>query len=233
MREAGPTPPLPSSPDAHALRRDARLVGAMLGSLAGFKQQNSMCGLPLRLLREEVAVAWEEGEGEVEGPAALAPAAPAAHAPPSSPGWIELYTLPCEPGAADPFPGCAADPAATPTAETPYTPAVAAPASARVPAGAPTVLDLDSEAGASLAVFRDLRQRGYHLTPGHNFGADWLAYPADPLLYHAQLCVRVCGPGGTAPECGVLLAAATRGAHAARKHLLLAWPAGGAAGCTT
>lgn len=145
-------------------------------------------------------------------------------------GWIELYTLPCDPGAADPFPGCAGEPAAAVAAGAAYSPAVAAPTSARVPAEPPAALAADTVAGASLAVFRDLRARGYHLTPGANFGADWLAYPADPLLYHAQLCVRVCAAGGAARECGVLLAAATRGAHAARKHLLLAWPAAGGEG---
>ena len=62
-RSPPPFPPLPP-PDALTLRRDARLVGAMLGALAGFKQQNSACGLPLRLLAEEVAVGWEEGERE-------------------------------------------------------------------------------------------------------------------------------------------------------------------------
>ena len=63
QREADHAP----TADALALRRDARLVGAMLGSLAGFKQQNSMCGLPLRLLREEVAVAFEEGASGERG----------------------------------------------------------------------------------------------------------------------------------------------------------------------
>ena len=113
-----------------------------------------------------------------------------------------------------------------------------------------------SRAAASHSVFRDLHGRGYCLTPGANFGAHWLAYPSDPMLYHAQLCVRVCcsysgggeeeGSGeedeeretttkgsssklaaSMAPLCPTLLAAASRGAHAARKHLLLAYPDGG------
>jgi len=104
-----------------------------------------------------------------------------------------------------------------------------------------------TRAAASHSVFRDLHSRGYSLTPGANFGAHWLAYPADPMLYHAQLCVRVCCRGGDDDEeeeeddeeeeqeekkssallCPTLLAAATRGAHAARKHLLLAYPVDG------
>ena len=116
----------------------------------------------------------------------------------------------------------------------------------------------NSPAAASHSVLRDLHSRGYCLTPGANFGAHWLAYPSDPMLYHAQLCVRVCSGGGagegssgegeegggggggeeeekgsknylasSTPLCPTLLAAASRGAHAARKHLLLAYPNGG------
>ena len=119
-----------------------------------------------------------------------------------------------------------------------------------------------SRAAASHAVFRDLHSRGYCLTPGANFGAHWLAYPSDPMLYHAQLCVRVCSgaaeeeeeeegeeeeesqserrkgssssssssAAASTPLCPTLLAAASRGAHAARKHLLLAYPSNGTEG---
>ena len=237
-------------PDALTLRRDARLVGAMLGALPGFKQQNSACGLPLRLLPEEVVVGWEEGEKR-GGRGARCVGFPSrdtvqqSHYTHTHTGWLDLYTLPADPDADDPFPCAAAAPrpppppaaaagratadwqvaAATPT--THYAPTVTAPPEARVAVASPPGVAPGSPAAASIAVVRDLRRRGYHVTPGANFGAHWLAYPADPVLYHAQLCVRVCGEGGGGAECGTLLAAAARGAHAARKHLLLAWPTDG------
>ena len=60
----------------------------------------------------------------------------------------------------------------------------------------------------------------FYITSGAKFGADFLAYPGDPMLFHAMYCVRVAPPH----QCilPVLLAAAVRGSHAARKHLLLA-----------
>ncbi|XP_071450125.1 tRNA-splicing endonuclease subunit Sen34 [Hetaerina americana] len=39
-------------------------------------------------------------------------------------------------------------------------------------------------------VFRDLWERGHYVTPGHNFGGDYLVYPGDPLLFHAYYIVR-------------------------------------------
>jgi hypothetical protein len=63
--------------------------------------------------------------------------------------------------------------------------------------------------------------RRYTLTDGGKFGGDFLAYPGDPALYHAYYVVRVL-PQGAALHPTMLLGTA-RGAHAARKHLLLTW----------
>jgi hypothetical protein len=213
----------------------------MVGGVAGFKQQNSFCGLPLRLSPAELAAG-------VRG------------------GWVEPYAVACDPGRLDPFEGAdekkggrgGGEPATAaecaPSAATPSTTpawradivkgkAYAVPlthaATARVPldGGAliaaavsppPPPPSSDPAAAASAAAdarcaaaFLDLHARGYALTPGGNFGADWLAYPADPALYHAQLAVRAgAGPGDRLDP--TLLAAAARGAHAARKHLVLA-----------
>ena len=52
------------------------------------------------------------------------------------------------------------------------------------------------------------------MTSGAKFGGDYLAYPGDPLLYHAQYTVR-CLHGST-PLHPLALAAAARMAHAAR-----------------
>ena len=234
--------PLPPSPlslfftDARRLRADHRLVGAMVGGVAGFKQQNSFCGLPLRLGPAELAVA-------VAG------------------RWVAPYEVTCAPGQLDPFhdtppvpvPSTVAHPPPAWRSQvikgTPYAvpltlestprvrvegealvraafhPAAAAAAGAPTPAAAASAL---SEARAA-AAFADLHARGYALTPGGNFGADWLAYPADPALYHAQLAVRA-GAGEHCRLDATLLAASARGAHAARKHLVLAVPVEGEGG---
>ena len=225
----------------------------MLGALPGFKQQNSACGLPLRLLPEEVVVGWEEGKREGEGralrwfslPITLSNKHTHTHTHthtqagstctpcPPIPTRTTRFPLPRPCRARRPPPAAAAGratadwevAAATPT--THYAPTVTAPPEARVSVASPPGVAPGSASAASIAVVRDLRRRGYHVTPGANFGAHWLAYPADPVLYHAQLCVRVCGEGGGGAECGTLLAAAARGSHAARKHLLLAWPTEG------
>ena len=60
----------------------------------------------------------------------------------------------------------------------------------------------------------------FRVTGGSKFGADYLIYPGDPTLYHAQFCVRLCDHD--APLLPALLASASRGSHQARKHLLLA-----------
>ena len=70
------------------------------------------------------------------------------------------------------------------------------------------------------AVFRDLKRRKYCITAGSKFGADYLLYPGDPTLFHAQFCVRVMPLD--VPVVPSRLAAACRGSFQARKHLLYA-----------
>ncbi|MEW5319789.1 MAG: hypothetical protein WDW38_010917 [Sanguina aurantia] len=70
------------------------------------------------------------------------------------------------------------------------------------------------------AVFRDLHDKGFTMTGGAKFGADMLAYPGDPSLYHAQFTVRMVPHDQ--PLNPMLLKATARGSHAARKHSLLA-----------
>ena len=69
-------------------------------------------------------------------------------------------------------------------------------------------------------IFKDLHQRGFRITGGSKFGADFLLYPGDPTLYHAQLCVRVLAYD--TPLLPAMLASACRGSFQARKHVLLA-----------
>jgi tRNA-splicing endonuclease subunit Sen34 len=75
-------------------------------------------------------------------------------------------------------------------------------------------------ADAPLPRMRPPDARRYTMTSGAKFGGDYLAYPGDPLLYHAQFTVRCVHCD--APQHPLALAAATRMAHAARKHVVLA-----------
>lgn len=67
----------------------------------------------------------------------------------------------------------------------------------------------------------------YCVTQGSKFGADFLLYPGDPMLYHAQFCTRLMeSHQEIKPIC---IAAASRGSHIARKSLLLAFSTDAAA----
>lgn len=44
-----------------------------------------------------------------------------------------------------------------------------------------------------LAVYRYLWERGYYLSPGLRFGAQFMAYPGDPLRYHSHFLVNGIG----------------------------------------
>ena len=58
------------------------------------------------------------------------------------------------------------------------------------------------------------------LTTGIKFGADFLAYPGDPMAYHASFTVRVCAENEGMHA--LTLLAAARMSHGARKNLVLA-----------
>ena len=40
--------------------------------------------------------------------------------------------------------------------------------------------------------YRDLWQKGFYLTDGAKFGGDFLAYPGDPILFHAKYVIICC-----------------------------------------
>jgi len=42
-----------------------------------------------------------------------------------------------------------------------------------------------------MAVFMELRNRGYWLSSGIKFGGDYVAYPGDPLRFHSHFIVSV------------------------------------------
>jgi tRNA splicing endonuclease len=69
-------------------------------------------------------------------------------------------------------------------------------------------------------VFRDLHSQGFRISGGSKFGADFLLYPGDISLYHAQFCVRVLKyDQAITPS---VFSGILRGTHQARKHLLMA-----------
>lgn len=70
-------------------------------------------------------------------------------------------------------------------------------------------------------VFRDLHKRGFSITAGSKFGADFLLYPGDPTQFHAQFCLRIMRADEALVPC--YLSAACRGSFQARKHLLYAF----------
>jgi len=69
-------------------------------------------------------------------------------------------------------------------------------------------------------IFADLKKKKYCITAGSKFGCDYLLYPGDPTLYHAQFCVNVIPIDQ--PFVLSCLSASCRGSFQARKHLLLA-----------
>lgn len=60
----------------------------------------------------------------------------------------------------------------------------------------------------------------YYVTDGAKFGAEYLLYPGDPILFHAQFTVQPVHSHQSISA--KLLLGDARGSHAARKHLLIA-----------
>lgn len=70
-------------------------------------------------------------------------------------------------------------------------------------------------------VFDDLKAKGYYLSCGAKFGADFLAYAGDPQLFHAALAVLVVN-GSQALNAREIVALGRLG-DATRKRTVLAW----------
>ncbi|CAH2244369.1 tRNA-splicing endonuclease subunit Sen34 [Pararge aegeria] len=49
---------------------------------------------------------------------------------------------------------------------------------------------LDKNGASRYAIFKDLWQKGFHITSGSKFGSDFLAYPGDPVKFHAMYMLR-------------------------------------------
>lgn len=252
--------------DAFWLRDSCGIVGAMVGGVATFKQQNAVHGLPLQLSPEEVTLAIEKGWVTLEAPVMddslrvrnLQDASTLRQKKRKTRGGYRHDDSDSEDddehhavdvndvdGNAEAAPTAWQYALANGTAlEIPLTPNDAL--AAERPVGTADQVEERTEDVNSIAnqrqtspeatvswsfpctteerhryiVFKDLHARGFRLTGGSKFGADYLVYPGDPTVYHAQLCVRLAPP--ETPILPALLAAACRGSFQARKHLLMA-----------
>jgi len=72
------------------------------------------------------------------------------------------------------------------------------------------------------AAFVDLWEKGYFLTSGLKFGGDFLAYPGDPLIYHASYVV-VCVRDGDAASSTDITALCRLGSQVKKLVLLCSW----------
>eukprot|EP00899_Mesostigma_viride_P005506 jgi/Mesvir1/14957/Mv14627-RA.2 len=101
-------------------------------------------------------------------------------------------------------------------------PAVLADATARTLEEAAAILcvDPDSLLMQRCRVFEDLLLKGYRMTVGVKFGADYLAYPGDPVDFHAYFTVTVVDADSIIPA--ILISGGSRVSNAARKSMVYA-----------
>lgn len=61
----------------------------------------------------------------------------------------------------------------------------------RTPAPQPALRSITAEPRAGDVVFAELSKRGFWLTDGIKFGAQWMCYRGDPLVFHSTCAVLV------------------------------------------
>lgn len=52
------------------------------------------------------------------------------------------------------------------------------------------ILESDQKLRRNYKVYKNLREKGYFLSPGARFGGRFIAYPGDPLRYHSHLAIQ-------------------------------------------
>ena len=190
---------------AYHLRGAHRIVGSAVGALPTNKRQTQEMGLPLSLLIEEVLLVAEEGIAEIVDGSKLTPKELIAAS-------SDAAAAPAQPRAAQPFPTSGWFPIDAECAD--WT-------QRSLPRLEPHQLRL--AAGNRLLhaqVFRALWSRGFFITSGSGFGADYLCYPGDPMRHHAHLLIHVARPGR--PLEGIELSCAARLANSVKKSAVLA-----------
>ena len=185
----------------YELRCAYRLVGSTVGALPCNKRQICEYGVPLSLIAEEVILAAENGFMWVIDSSSVLPADPdiidtpageEASRPPDT-GWIGMDAI--------------------------Y-PALLRSRDVVVKLTQEQVRLASCSRLLHAQVFRALWTRGFFITSGSCFGADYLCYPGDPLRHHAHLLVHVARPGR--PMRTVEIACAARLANSVKKTAVLA-----------
>lgn len=216
------------------LRQQCRIVGAMIGNSAEHKQHNCAGGLPCELSLEELQLALQQGWVVLQQTASLPKAAANAadvsetsqhhlRSNAQAPVWLtavnakKAVSIPVNKAQqkGDAFevsgPGSTGLHSISAYSMT----SDCADAAGEAPRSLSDTVDKGKH-----VICSQLHSMGYYITSGAKFGADYLLYPGDPLLFHAQFTVRCLGHHN--PIKPALLAGGARGSHAARKHLLLA-----------
>lgn len=214
------------------LRHSCRVVGAMTGNAAGRSQLTTGKGLPCELSPEELNLAVRQGWVVLQPEEAGLPQDCPSRSLTDSASVKRANA--CSTSDGDEQPAWlvainAKRPVAVPVATSVLSDALGSNSLDRNTASAQaspssvhcTTQVLDKRQQHRLHVYSDLHSKGYYITDGAKFGADYLLYPGDPLLFHAQFTVRIMSSGQVLKP--ALLAGSARGSHAARKHLLLAW----------
>lgn len=80
----------------------------------------------------------------------------------------------------------------------------------------------DERLNTRFCVYRDLRNKGFHLTSAGKFGGDFLVYPGDPLRFHAHFIALCISMDEELPLCDIL-AIARLGSNV-KKTVLLCSP---------
>lgn len=230
--------------DAVTLRVERRLIGAMVGALPGYRSQDVAKGLPLELCAEEAALCAERGwarlTGERDGSteafeahrtrvdgdvcvastsnAAQEEAKAKAKAKRQSRGWG---------GGGGGNKKAKAKPAAANVVG--WQKAMSGTSYVSLPLqncgdgdAARTGWTFPSTRAEKerYAVFKDLHDKSFYLTSGTKFGSDFLAYPGDPILFHAHYTVRIVSWDRVMHP--LMISASTRMSNAARKNFVVA-----------
>ena len=231
--------------DAVTLRVERRVVGAMVGALPGYRSQDAAKGLPLELCAEEAALCAERGwarlTGERDGSmeafvahrtsvdgdvrvvstsnAVREEAKARAKAKRQSRGWGGgggggHKKAKAKPGAANVVGWQKA------MSGTSYVSLPLQNRSDGDAARAGWTFPSTRAEKERYAVFKDLHDKAFYLTSGTKFGSDFLAYPGDPILFHAHYTVRIVSWDRVMHP--LMISASTRMSHAARKNFVVA-----------
>ncbi|KAK9449879.1 uncharacterized protein V1518DRAFT_414957 [Limtongia smithiae] len=159
------------------LREEHRITGILTGTLSTVPQQNVFLGLPLQLLPEEATLLVQMGIAVLVDNSAT-------HA--------TLLKDNLEDSDIDPGSGIAKLEAAVTAPQTGAlffsTPTLSPSTLAKTYLPDFTLSKIASS--AKFQTYKYLHSHGYFVSPGLRFGADFMAYPGDPLRYHSHYLVR-------------------------------------------